>query len=202
MPNKFASPSPRLALFCLCFLFVVSAACNRGTSQPSATVQSGTRRYSLKGKVISVYKEAGMAVIDNEAVPGFMVAMIMPYIIKPASALNQLQPGDSITADVIIESDRYWLENVKVTGHSQTPADKPAAALHIPVPREQVVTCLRLDNALLRLRLQQRFPWCSYPAGQLPPAAHHLRSVAWQGFRRTPHHVLHRTKCCQSTRRL
>jgi protein SCO1 len=122
MPNKFTSP--RLSLFCLCALLAVCAGCNRGTPQPGdATAQPATKRYSLKGKVISIHKQAGMAIIDNELIPGFMDAMIMPYTIRPAAALDQLQPGDSITADVIVEYDRYWLENVKVTAHPTTTDD-------------------------------------------------------------------------------
>ena len=74
-----------------------------------------------KDKVISIDKNAGTANIDNEPIAGFMDAMIMPYTIKPACLLDQLQPGDSITADVVVEPDKYWLENVKVTGHSPAP---------------------------------------------------------------------------------
>ena len=83
-------------------------------------------------------KNAGTANIGNEPIAGFMDAMIMPYTIKPPSGLDQLQPGDSITADVVVESDKYWLENVKVTGHSQSPAAKPAASVHIPTPGDPV----------------------------------------------------------------
>jgi len=132
------SSLPRLAL-CLCALLAFSVACNRGPSQPSAaTGQPAAKRYSLKGRVVSVDKNAGTANIDNEPIAGFMDAMIMPYTIKPPSRLDQLQPGDSITADVVVESDKYWLENVKVTGHSQSPAAKPAASVHIPTPGDPV----------------------------------------------------------------
>ena len=127
------SPSSRLALFCLCALLVFSAACNRGPSQPSV------KRFAFKGKVMSVDKNARTANIDNEPIPGFMDAMVMPYTIKPASALDQLQPGDSISADVVVQPDNtYWLENVKVVAHSQTPAEKPTSSIHIPSPGDQV----------------------------------------------------------------
>jgi len=53
----------------------------------------------------------------------------MPYAIKPASALDQIQPGDSITADVVVEPAKYWLENVKVTGHSKAPSATPTATV-------------------------------------------------------------------------
>ncbi len=131
-----------LVLIGVCALLGFSAACTRGKSQEES---SGAKRYALRGKVVSVDKNAGTADVDNEPITGFMEAMVMPYSVKPASALDQLQPGDSITADVVVESDKYWLENVKVTGHSKPPADKPTASLHIPEPGD-VVPDFKLVN--------------------------------------------------------
>src|ERR1700733_9329846 len=123
MPITPHSPSSRLVLFCLCLL-AFSAACNHGSSQSgssqsSTSVQSSAKRYSLKGQVISIDKQAGTANINNEPIAGFMDAMIMPYTIKPPSTLDQLHVGDTIIADVVVGPDKYWLENVKVTGHLQ-----------------------------------------------------------------------------------
>jgi protein SCO1/2 len=129
---KSNSPQP-LALLSLCALLSLSAACSRGPAQP------GAKRYSLKGKVISIDQQAKTANINNEPIPGFMDPMVMPYTIKPASALDQLQPGDTITADVVVQTDNtYWLENVKVAAHSPTPAGKPTATVHIPSPGDEV----------------------------------------------------------------
>jgi Cu/Ag efflux protein CusF len=120
---------PLAALFFLCALLPFSAACNRGKPPAASTPsQPGTKRYSLKGKVISIDKNAGTANIDNEPIAGFMDPMTMPYAIKPPAALDQLQPGDTITADVVVEPDKYWLENVKVAERPKTPASKPTAA--------------------------------------------------------------------------
>jgi protein SCO1/2 len=141
--------SQRFALFLLCALLIFSAACNRTPSQPAAANSSAAKRYSLKGKVMSVDKNARTANIDNEPIAGFMDPMVMPYTIKPPAALDQLQPGDTITADVVVRPDKvqpdnaqpdnaYWLENVKVIAHSQTPADKPTSSVHIPSPGDQV----------------------------------------------------------------
>jgi protein SCO1/2 len=139
MSNPLKSSSYPPALFFLCALLSFSAACNRGkTESQSGASQSTAKRYALKGKVMSVDKQTGMANIDNEPITGFMDAMVMPYSFKPGSLINQLQPGDSITADVVVEGDQYWLENVKVTGHSQLPAEKPAASIHIPAPGDDV----------------------------------------------------------------
>jgi protein SCO1/2 len=137
---RYTSSLQRFALFCFLILLSFSAACNREKSQSSATGSPvGAKRYALKGKVISIDKQAGTANIDNEPIAGFMDAMIMAYPIKPPTTLDQLQPGDSITADVVVaEPGKYWLENVKITGHSKPPADKPTATIHIPTVGEEV----------------------------------------------------------------
>jgi protein SCO1 len=132
MSRKSDSHSSLLAVLCCTALLLLSASCTRAPStQPKS--------YSLAGTVISVDKNAGTADIDNEPIRGFMEKMVMPYTIKPPDALNQLKAGDKITADVIVEPDKYWLENVKVTGHTDLPANqKPAADLHIPKPGDEV----------------------------------------------------------------
>jgi protein SCO1/2 len=127
------------ALFFLCSLLIFPAACNRTSPPPAAANSSTAKRYSFKGKVMSVDKNARTANIDNEPIAGFMDPMVMPYTIKPPAALDQLQPGDTITADVVVQIDNaYWLENVKVIAHSQPAADKPTSSIHIPSPGDQV----------------------------------------------------------------
>lgn len=121
-----------VAALCLSTLLFISSACNR-------TASTQPKRYSLKGTVISIDKNAATADIDNEPIKGFMEKMVMPYSIKPADALNQLKPGDLITADVVVQPDKYWLENVRVTGHTELPAGaKPAADFHVPNPGDEV----------------------------------------------------------------
>ena len=114
----------------LAFLFVsvMTIACNKDSSQPTVVVQPpvspAAKHYHLKGKVVSVDKQSKMLNVDGEAIPDFMAAMTMPYEVKPESELDRLKPGDAITADVVLENEKAWLENIAVTGHS-TPAGKP-----------------------------------------------------------------------------
>jgi len=75
----------------------------------------------VKGTVVSVDKQSHTVNVDAEAIPGFMEAMTMPYKVKPDSVLDQLSPGNSISADLIVHADEYWLENVKVAQHSNPP---------------------------------------------------------------------------------
>ncbi len=103
------------------FALLTTISCNKATKTADAP---GTKRYHLKGKVVSVDKQAKMVNVDADAIPDFMGAMTMPYTVKPESELDKLSPGDAITADVVAQDDKYWLENITVTGHPTAPASK------------------------------------------------------------------------------
>lgn len=126
MRKKSIYYQPAAVIAIVAALLMVSSACNRAQKQaesaPSSVQASTAKRYHMKGKVVSVDKESKMAIIDGEAIPGFMDAMTMPYLVKPESELEKLAPGDQITADVVVQDDRGWLENIVVTGHA--PAQK------------------------------------------------------------------------------
>jgi len=116
-----ATPIPTTFLI-LSLITAFSLSCHQGPSQDgTGHDQSSAKRYHLKGKVISIDKRANMANIDGEEIPGFMGAMVMPYVVKPASELDKLSPGDAITADVVVQGDDSWIENVAVTTHGATP---------------------------------------------------------------------------------
>ena len=110
-------------------------------------------------------KNAGTANIDNEPIVGLMAAMIMPYTIKPPSMLDQLRPGDSITADVVVEPDKYWLENVTVIGHSKAPAGTPTATGHIPNPGDPVPDFKLINQNGKRISLHQYRGQTLLPSG-------------------------------------
>ena len=114
------------ALVLLCISATLLSSCNRAAQPPVETTQAGSqaKRHRLKGKVVSVDKQAKMVNVDAEAIPDFMGAMTMPYSVKPERDLEKLSPGDAITADVVVQDDKYWLENIAVLGHPAAPASK------------------------------------------------------------------------------
>jgi len=122
----------RPTLFVLLFVTVMTVACNKNSNQNSSQptvvvppqVSSAAKRYHLKGKVVSVDQKSKMLNVDGEAIPDFMGAMTMPYEVRPESAMDKLKPGDAITADVVLQDEKAWLENIVVTGHSNA-AGKP-----------------------------------------------------------------------------
>ena len=76
------------------------------TSQKSAATNSQiAQTYHLRGKVVSTSPSTQEITVKHEAIPGFMEAMTMPYKLKDPSALTQLHPGDTITADILVPAD-------------------------------------------------------------------------------------------------
>jgi protein SCO1 len=81
------------------------------TPAPAAAAQTA-QRYDLKGKVVAVDKIGKKLTVDHEAIPGFMGAMTMPYPVKDEHLLDNLSPGDQVTAKVVSSGGEIWLENI------------------------------------------------------------------------------------------
>jgi protein SCO1 len=123
------------------------------------------KRYPFTGRIVTLDKAKQSAIIDGDAIPGFMDAMAMDYKIKLTADFGQLAAGDSISADVVVaEKDKdsppdYWLENVKVLGHAKPAGDKgdakPTAELHIPAAGEEVPDFQFTNQNAKRISLKQ-----------------------------------------------
>ena len=119
---------------------IAMPACHRSQS-------SGAKRYRFTGKIISIDPQSESALINGDDIPGFMDAMAMSYKIKPASMLQQLSPGDAISAEVVVvepakkDEDAvpdYWLENVKVRAHAKSAPAAGPTSFHMPALGEEV----------------------------------------------------------------
>lgn len=132
----------RLPMILLCMALL--PACGKH----GATTTS-LKRYPFTGRIVLLDKANQSAIIDGNAIPGFMDAMAMDYKIKFSADFSQLAAGDSISAEVVVAESKdkdsapdYWLENVKVTGHAKPNGDKtnakPSAELHVPTVGDEV----------------------------------------------------------------
>jgi protein SCO1/2 len=81
---------------------------------PAQSTRAEPQRYDLKGTVVSVDKSGKKLTVDHEAIPGFMGAMTMPYPVKDEHLLDNLAPGDDVTAKVVSGNGEFWLENIVV----------------------------------------------------------------------------------------
>jgi protein SCO1 len=144
---KASAPAARLLLALALILSLAAAAC-RGTNQ------SQTRRYRLKGTVVQVDKSQQHLVVNHEEIPGFMGAMTMPYPVADARTLEQVSPGDQITADVVVGQSEIHLENVVVVKKSDGKTSPPGAQLQHSGDDAAVpdFTLVNQDGKRVRLR--------------------------------------------------
>jgi len=97
---------------------LTSAACRR----PAAT--SGLEKpYPLKGVVVSVDRAAGTVTVTHEKIPGYMDAMTMPFAVSETKILDDLKPGDTIEAKLLVGGRSSHLEGIVVSRPPGTPAE-------------------------------------------------------------------------------
>jgi protein SCO1/2 len=144
----------RRVAFCFAILLAVTGAAIAGCSKPTAQQPAkNVKRYHLAGRIVSINKDQNTLMVDGQDIPGFMAAMVMPYPVISASQLNGLEPGDEITADVVVNEDdsSAHLENIVVT--KKAGAGKPTSQLHIPQPGDQVPDFVLVDQSNKRIHL-------------------------------------------------
>ena len=76
------------------------------------------REYTLQGQVLSVQPDQKQAVIRHEEIKGFMPAMTMPYYVQDTKEYRGLTAGDLITAKLVVEPTKAYLEQVKKVGNA------------------------------------------------------------------------------------
>ena len=98
-------------------ILLLASACK--TSEVSNTAASANaKRYPFKGTVVSVDKQNKTAAIDHEAIPGYMDAMTMDFPIHESWVMENLTPGSSIQAELVVDNtakDPFWLEKIGIS---------------------------------------------------------------------------------------
>lgn len=117
--------------------------------------QSSAKHYKLTGQVLAKNESAAQVSVANDNIPGFMMAMTMNYPVQDPQGLQQVQPGDRITADVVVQNggSKYWLEHISVTDKSARGSFSAATKPHELLPGEQVpdVPLVNQDGKTLHL---------------------------------------------------
>ena len=98
------------------------AACGRASD-------SAARRYELQGQILAVRPERSEVVIKHQDIKGFMPGMTMPFSVKDPALLAGKQPGDLVTATLVVGETQAYLSTLTTTGHEgvSDPPPPPAA---------------------------------------------------------------------------
>src|ERR1700675_2570843 len=77
-----------------------------------------SREYQLQGQILDIKPETGEVLVKHGDIPGFMPAMTMPYKVSDAKLLSDKQPGDLITATLVVGETEAHLSEITKTGHA------------------------------------------------------------------------------------
>lgn len=102
-----------------------------GCSRPG---QTPAREYELKGQILAVRPERSEVVIKHEDIKGFMPGMTMPFTVKEGALLQGKQPGDLVTATLVVGEVGAHLRTLEKTGHAalETPPPPPQSDIRQP----------------------------------------------------------------------
>jgi len=142
----------------LCAAGLAVTGCH-GNASAGKAAAGNTKPFAIRGKIVSVDASAGEADIDAQDIPGLMDAMTMSYKFVDPSVLSELHPGDTISAQLLVDYDAAGPKDMRVTDVvvvGQAKADyKPAVQYHIPAPGDEVPDFALLNQSDRKIDLKQ-----------------------------------------------
>ncbi|MGB6546332.1 MAG: SCO family protein [Candidatus Acidiferrales bacterium] len=141
------------------------------------------KHFQMNGVVVSKSTDTQQITVSHDDIPGFMAAMTMAYTVRDPHGIEEVQPGDRIVADVVVQSSsNYWLEHILITdqsgrgkplpGSSVTPLAAGAAVPDVPLVNQDGKTIHLSDfkgKAVLLTFIYTRCPnpdFCPRVSGQ------------------------------------
>lgn len=95
-------------------------------------------RYPIRGQLLGVQLDKGEVLLKHGEVAGYMAAMTMPFPVADRKQLLERRPGDLVSATLVVEPSRYYLETLELLGTAALPdaatARPVAEGVHIVAP--------------------------------------------------------------------
>lgn len=120
--NRSALRGGELVALALMTTIGASVGCDR-PSRPAAPAASavhdfatrpGALTFPISGRVVSLDLDARQITLAHDDIPNFMRAMTMPFTVKEAWVLTVAKPGSLVTATLVVDGARTWIERVVV----------------------------------------------------------------------------------------
>ena len=121
----FIRSSPNLALYSAGIALAIGAAlliagCGK---KESATTQ--TWHYEVRGLVRNTPPGHQAIEVEHEDIPGFMPSMTMPFIVRDAREIADIQMGDAISFRLNVTQRDSWIDQVRKIDAKQLRLPKP-----------------------------------------------------------------------------
>jgi Cu/Ag efflux protein CusF len=117
-------------IFTLILALALAAACEKAKISNADKPLSvpGEKIYALQGKIVGRDAAENSLTIDHEAIPGYMEAMTMDYIVRGAK-VDALPPnGTAIAATLHVTDDKgIWITGLRAGDAAHRPPQSPAA---------------------------------------------------------------------------
>jgi protein SCO1 len=101
--------------------------------------------YELRGQVLAVDRDRQEVTIKHGDIQGFMPGMTMPFKVSNPKMLNGVEPGDLVTATLVVKDATGYLSSLERTGHEALAAPAPTFA-HILEPGQKVPDVKLIDE--------------------------------------------------------
>src|SRR6266487_1640896 len=104
------------------------SATSTADSPSAAPARTNTQVFQVKGTVIELKLNEKAVRIKHEEIPGYMRAMTMPFEVKDAKELDQLEAGDTVAFRMIVTDNDAWIHQVKklnTTANTNLPKTGP-----------------------------------------------------------------------------
>lgn len=116
---------------CAVITLVPCSGCRRNAAATTALAEPGAapgaKQYHLRGTIVAKSLATTEVTVKHEEIPGLMPAMTMVYKVKDPAVVEEVQPGDTITADLLVSGNGqdYLLDDVVIT--DETKRSEPPA---------------------------------------------------------------------------
>src|SRR5438046_10659271 len=87
---------------------------------------SHPKQYELKGQILAVNRDKQELLIKHEEIPGYMMAMTMPYKVQAGGMLDNVGAGDLITARLEVKDSVGTITALTKTGAAPPDLPKPS----------------------------------------------------------------------------
>ena len=85
---------------------------------------SEKKTYSVTGTLIEINNDTNEFIIHHDEIPGFMMAMTMPFKLNDSKYLNKFKIGDSLKFNLIIDGPNAFSDNFELLGKGTMNADQ------------------------------------------------------------------------------
>jgi hypothetical protein len=112
----------------LTFTLILALACGKISNSDKPLSVPGEKIYTLEGEILDHDHEENALTIEHKAIPGYMEAMTMDYIVRGAKVDTLPPNGTHIIATLhVTQGKGIWITGVRAGDAAHRPPQAPAA---------------------------------------------------------------------------